>query len=153
MSAPAGEHVERSLGQLVSTATSDMSALIHDEIALAKAELRADVKRAALGSTATIVAGVLILFGFPMLSFALAYGLHAAGIWLWAAFLISFGVHLVLGLLVALVGVMWLRKIKKPEKTIASVQETAQVFSGVRPGRRRSHAARRAGDDVRYSRT
>lgn len=31
---------ERSLGQLVATATAEMSALMHDEIALAKAEFR-----------------------------------------------------------------------------------------------------------------
>jgi hypothetical protein len=34
---------ERTLGQLVASATAEMSALVHDEIALAKAELRQDV--------------------------------------------------------------------------------------------------------------
>ncbi len=47
MSAPDGSPVgaERSIGQLFATATAEMSALVHDEIALAKAQLRQDVKR------------------------------------------------------------------------------------------------------------
>ncbi|WP_217146912.1 phage holin family protein, partial [Streptomyces sp. AC627_RSS907] len=73
----ADEGGNRSLGQLVSTATSELSALVHDEIALAKAELRQDAKRVVMGSTAGIVAGVLLLFSLPVLSFALAYGLRA----------------------------------------------------------------------------
>lgn len=43
---------DRSLGQLVASATAEMSALVHDEIALAKAELRQDVKRGAIGGIA-----------------------------------------------------------------------------------------------------
>lgn len=54
MSAPDGTPVgaERSIGQLVATATTEMSALVHDEIALAKAQLKQDVKRGAVGGGA-----------------------------------------------------------------------------------------------------
>ncbi|MEV6103106.1 phage holin family protein [Streptomyces sp. NPDC051940] len=151
MGAPADEHVERSLGQLVAGATADMSALIHDEIALAKAELREDVKKAGIGSAATVAGGALVLFGIPVLSFAGAYGLHEAGIWLWASFLIVFGVHVLLGAIVALVGVRFFKKVNKPEKTIASVQETVHVFSGVRPGGRRPEEGRVSSDGVKPS--
>lgn len=41
---------ERTLGQLVASATAEMSALVHDEIALAKAEIRQDVKRVGIGA-------------------------------------------------------------------------------------------------------
>lgn len=61
---------DRSIGQLFASATAEMSALVHDEIALAKAEVRQDVKRGVIGSVVFIVAGVLILFSLPVLSFA-----------------------------------------------------------------------------------
>jgi hypothetical protein len=71
---------QQSLGDLVATAAKDVSQLIRYEIDLAKSELRADVKRAAwtgalFGFAAFIGCLVLVL-----LTFALAYGLHAAGV-------------------------------------------------------------------------
>ena len=48
----ADDGADRSLGQLVASATAEMSALVHDEIALAKAEMRQDVKRAGIGGAA-----------------------------------------------------------------------------------------------------
>ena len=46
MSAPDGSPVgaERSIGQLFASATTEMSALVHDEIALAKAQLKQEIK-------------------------------------------------------------------------------------------------------------
>ncbi|MQY14960.1 hypothetical protein SRB5_51360 [Streptomyces sp. RB5] len=151
MGAPADEHVERSLGQLVAAATEDMSALIHDEISLAKAELRQDVKRAGIGSGAAIAGGALILFGIPVLSFGAAYGLHTTGLWLWACFLAVFLAHVLLGALVLLIGVRFFKKVNKPEKTITSVKETVQVFSEVRPGGRRSQDGHVHPDDLTRS--
>jgi hypothetical protein len=40
---------ERTLGQLVAQASDDLSGIVRAEIALAKAELRADVKNVAVG--------------------------------------------------------------------------------------------------------
>ena len=51
---PAPNGDERSLGQLFASATAEISALVHDEIALAKAEIRQDAKRAAFGSGALV---------------------------------------------------------------------------------------------------
>ena len=87
---------ERSLGQLVASATAEMSALVHDEIALAKAELRQDVKRGAIGGLAISTAGVLAVFALPVLSFAAAYGIHNLGLGLAWSFLIVGGAFLVL---------------------------------------------------------
>ena len=58
-----------------------MSALVHDEIALAKAQLRQDVKRGAVGGGAFAAAGAVLLFSLPMLSFALAYGIRTWSGW------------------------------------------------------------------------
>jgi hypothetical protein len=124
---------DRSLGQLVAAATAEMSALVHDEIALAKAEVRQDVKRGVVGSVAFVVAGVLILFAVPVLSFAAAYGIHNLGLGLAWSFLIVGVAFIVLGLLFALFAVTKLKKVKPPEKSIASAKQTAAVLQGVKP--------------------
>ncbi|MFF9509318.1 phage holin family protein [Streptomyces sp. NPDC014724] len=124
---------DRSLGQLVAAATAEMSALVHDEIALAKAEMRQDVKRGATGSVAFMVAGVLILFAIPVLSFAAAYGIHYLGLGLAWSFLIVGGAFIVLGGLLALFAVAKFKKVKPPEKSIASAKQTAAVLQGVKP--------------------
>ncbi|AKH86760.1 transporter [Streptomyces sp. CNQ-509] len=126
---------QQSLGQLVSTATTNLSALLHDEIALLKAETREDIKRAGAGGAALGVAAVLVLFGIPVLSFAAAYGLHALGLHLAWSFLIVFGVHLVLGALAALWGIAKMRQMRKPERAMNSTKETATVISDSLRGR------------------
>ncbi|MFJ7063925.1 phage holin family protein [Streptomyces sp. NPDC101115] len=132
---------ERSLGQLVASATAEMSALVHDEIALAKAEIRQDVKRGAIGSAAGIAAGVVLLFSLPMLSFALAYaintwtgGHNGNGGWnmVWC-FLLSFTANVLLAALLGLLAYAKFRKVKKPEKSIASAKQTAAIMQNVKP--------------------
>ncbi|MFB7634645.1 phage holin family protein [Streptomyces sp. NPDC056149] len=129
----ADDGADRSLGQLVATATAEMSALVHDEIALAKAELRQDAKRAGIGSAAFVVAGVLALFALPVLSFAAAYGIHNLGLGLAWSFLIVGGAFLIIAALLILVAMAKIKKIKKPEKSIASAKETAAVLQKAKP--------------------
>ncbi|MFI1014204.1 phage holin family protein [Streptomyces sp. NPDC020965] len=133
-----GTSAERSLGQLVASATAEMSALVHDEIALAKAEIRQDVKRGAIGSVAIIIAGVLALFSLPVFSFAAAYGIHNLGLGLAWSFLIVGGAFVVLAALLALLAVAKFKKVKPPEKSIASTKETAAVLQSVKPHTRES---------------
>ncbi|GAA2450499.1 phage holin family protein [Streptomyces mauvecolor] len=124
---------ERSLGQLVASATAEMSALVHDEIALAKAELRQDVKRGAIGGIAISTAGVLALFSLPVLSFAAAYGIHNLGLGLAWSFLIVGGAFLVLAALLGVLAIAKFKKVKPPEKSIASAKQTAATLQGVKP--------------------
>ncbi|MGW6687444.1 phage holin family protein [Streptomyces sp. NPDC054961] len=127
---------ERTLGQLVASATAEMSALVHDEIALAKAEIRQDVRRAAIGGTAISIAGVFALFALPVLSFAAAYGIHNLGLGLAWSFLIVGVAFLLLAGLLALIAVSKFKKVKPPEKTIASLKQTAAVVGTVKPHER-----------------
>jgi len=129
----ADQGAERSLGQLVASATAEMSALVHDEIALAKAELRRDVRRAGIGGTAFGVAGVFVLFSLPVLSFAAAYGIHNLGLGLAWSFLIVGSAFLLLAGLLALLAVSKFKKVKPPEKSIASAKQTAAVLGTVKP--------------------
>ena len=86
---------------------------MHDEIALAKAEIRQDVKRGrSCGGGAATVAGVLLLFSLPVLSFAAAYGIHNLGLGLAWSFLIVGGAYIVLALILLLLA---LRKFKQDQ--------------------------------------
>jgi MFS family permease len=140
MSASASDEpvgTERSLGTLVASATSEMSALVHDEIALAKAQLRQDVKRGAVSGGAFIAAGVLLTFSLPMLSFALAYGIQDWSGWhLSVCFLLSFAANVVVAGFFALIGLVFAKKAKKSrgrQKAVASAKETAAVLQNVKP--------------------
>ncbi|MFE0641247.1 phage holin family protein [Streptomyces sp. NPDC058877] len=132
---------ERSLGQLVASATAEMSALVHDEIALAKAELRQDVRRGLFGSITGIGALVVLLFSLPMLSFALAYAINAwtgghngNGGWNLAwCFLLSFTFNVLLAVLLGLIAAAKFKKVKPPEKSIASAKQTAAIVQNVKP--------------------
>jgi uncharacterized membrane protein YqjE len=96
---PAGS--DQSLGDLVALAAKDVSQLLRYEIELAKTELRADLQRIGLAGA---LGGFSFYFGclvLLLLCFAYAYGLIAAGIWAWAAFLIVAGTVLLLAALVA----------------------------------------------------
>ncbi|MFI9580283.1 phage holin family protein [Streptomyces sp. NPDC052236] len=124
---------DRSLGQLVASATAEMSALVHDEIALAKAELRQDVKRGAIGGASFSVAGVFFLFSLPVLSFAAAYGIHNLGLGLaWSFLIVGGGYWLVAGVLV-LLGRMKFKNGKEPRKSVASAKKTAALLQNVKP--------------------
>ncbi|MFC6932566.1 phage holin family protein [Actinomadura yumaensis] len=101
---------EKSLGELVALASSNVSNLVRAEIDLAKLELKDDAKKAALGSVMFGIAGLIGGLIVILLSIAAAYGLVAAGIWHWAAFLIVAGAYLLLA--VALIGIGYWR-IKK----------------------------------------
>ncbi|MCF6522565.1 phage holin family protein [Streptomyces sp. JJ36] len=123
----------RSLGQLVAAATTELSALVHDEIALAKAEIRQDVKRGAIGSGAAVVALVLVLFSLPVLSFAAAYGIHNLGLGLAWSFLIVGGAFLVLAGALGLAAKAALKRIEPPKKSMASAKQTAALLQNVKP--------------------
>ncbi|MFI1565287.1 phage holin family protein [Streptomyces sp. NPDC020490] len=139
MSAPDGSPVgaERSIGELFASATAEMSALVHDEIALAKAQLRQDVKRGAVSGGAFSVAGGVLLFSLPMLNFALAYGIRTWSGWnLAVCFLLSFAANVLIAGVLALVGVSFAKKAQKgkgPQKVAASVKETAGVLQKAKP--------------------
>ncbi|MEV0276695.1 phage holin family protein [Streptomyces sp. NPDC050610] len=147
----ADDGASRSLGQLVAAATADLSALVHDEIALAKAELRQDAKRAGIGGGAIAAAGVLALFALPVLSFAAAYGIHNLGLGLAWSFLIVGGAFLVVAAILGLLAVAKFKKIKPPEKSIASAKETAAVLQSVKPHPRPAIEATRTGASVTRS--
>ncbi|WP_030811428.1 phage holin family protein [Streptomyces sp. NRRL F-2799] len=150
MSAPDGSPVgaEHSIGQLVASATTEMSALVHDEIALAKAQLKRDVKRGAASGGAFSGAGAVLVFSLPMLNFALAYGIRTWSHWnLAVCFLLSFAANVLVAGLLALIGVVFAKKAKKskgPQKVAASMKQSAGVLQKAKPHPRELPPADRA---------
>jgi len=114
---------DQSLGDLVALAAKDVSQLVRYEIDLAKTELRADLQRiglaGAMGGFSFYVGTVM----FVLLCFAYAYGLIAAGIWAWAAFLIVAGTCLVLAALVAGIAYLKVKKLSGLRLTKKTVTE------------------------------
>ncbi|MGW3493981.1 phage holin family protein [Streptomyces sp. NPDC001020] len=157
MSAPDGSPVgtEQSIGQLFASATTEMSALVHDEIALAKAQLRRDVKRGAVSGGAFSAAGAVLLFSLPMLNFALAYGIRTWTSWnLALCFLTSFGANVLVFGVLTLIGIVFAKKAKKsggPQKVAASMKETAGVLQAAKPHPRQPHEADTAVEAVARS--
>ena len=116
---------ERTLGQLVADATHDVSSIMRSEIALAKAEIGADAKKAGAAVGMFAAAGVLAFLALILLLIAAAFGLVAAGLPPWLSFLIVAGVLLLVGAILALVGKSSISKVKgKPERTIKNAQDT-----------------------------
>jgi Putative Actinobacterial Holin-X, holin superfamily III len=122
---------ERTLGQLVADATHDVSSIMRNEIALAKAEIGADAKKVGVGVGMFAAAGVFAFLALILLLIAAAYGLVAAGLPPWLSFLIVSAVLLVVGATLAFVGKSRLSKVKgKPERAIKNAQDT---LAAIRP--------------------
>jgi uncharacterized membrane protein YqjE len=118
------------IGRLVADASRDISALVQSEIALAKSELRFSVKAGGIGAAMFVVAGFLGLLIIVMLSIAVAYFLVMAGLDPAWAFLIVAGAYLLLVVLLLIVGVMLIKKVKAPTKTIATAKEIPSALKG-----------------------
>jgi hypothetical protein len=130
---PDGADGQQSLGDLVAGAAKDVSQLVRYEVSLAKSELKMDARRigiaAALGVVGLFVACLLVV----LLCFAFAYGLVAAGIWLWAAFLIVAGTCLLLIGLAGLIAYGRIRKVTGMKMTRKTVLDDLSVLRRSEP--------------------
>ena len=118
------------IGRLVADASRDISALVQSEIALAKSELSFSVKAGGIGAAMFVVAGFLGLLIIVMLSIAVAYFLVMAGLHPAWAFLIVAGAYVLLAALLILLGVLMIKKVKAPTKTIATAKEIPSALKG-----------------------
>ena len=130
---PVTAPADQSIGSLVKEATSQMSTLVRAEVELAKAEVTAEVKKGVQGSIFFIIALTILLFSLFFLFFTLA---ELLALWLNrpASFAIVFGVMLLFAGVAALIGYLRVRKIRKPERTISTLKESAQLLSHVGRG-------------------
>lgn len=127
---PAGS--ERTIGQLVADASHDLSALLRSEVALAKTEIKEDVKQGALGAGLLAGAAFFGLVGFLFVLVAVAYLLVLFGLPTWAGFGIVAVALLLVAAVLGLVGYTRIKKVKPPERTIATSKQTIEAVKGHR---------------------
>jgi hypothetical protein len=117
---------DESLGELVSHLTTDLSKLTRQELALAKAEMQAEAKKAGKGAGmyggAAFAGWMLALFVSLTAMWALADVMHIA----WAALIVA-AVWAVVAAILLAVGRKAMREVNpKPDQTVDSLKEDAK---------------------------
>jgi hypothetical protein len=118
------------IGRLVADASRDISALVQSEIKLAKSELKVSVKAGGIGAGLLLVAAFFGLLIIILLSIAGAYFLTMTGLDPAWAFLIVAGIYVVLALLIVVLGIVLLKKIRAPQRTIDTAKEIPAALKG-----------------------
>jgi formate/nitrite transporter FocA (FNT family) len=116
---------DASLGELVANATRDLSSLVHQEIELAKVEIKREVAAAGKGAGMFGGAGFSGVFALLFLSVSAAYGIHWLGVPLGCSFFAVGVIYLIIAAVLALTGKKSLTKVGPPEKTIETLKDDA----------------------------
>ncbi len=125
---------EETLGMLFANASRDLSALVHSEIALAKAEIRVDVKNAAKGGAMFGAAAYLGVVASILLFLTIALFLAWLGLEAWVAFLIVTVLLLLVAGLLAFVGKKAVSKVGPPERTLRTSKDTVAFLKSPTSG-------------------
>ena len=120
------------IGRLVSDASRDISGLVSKEIALAKSELKVSVRAGGIGIGLFVGAAFFGVLAIIMLSVAIAYFINwnGSGLALHWAFLIVFGLWLLVAAVLALIGKRLVGRVGPPERTIAQGREIPKALKG-----------------------
>jgi hypothetical protein len=125
--APAGSQAASTaatstLGELVATVSREASALVRDEIALARAEIQAEARNGLAGGILLAAAGLFGLLMLAVLTAAFVVGVAATGLHLGWSLLIVAGTYLLLAGILALIGQRSLRRLGPPQRTVRTVK-------------------------------
>jgi hypothetical protein len=116
---------DASVGELVSRVATDLSTLLRQEVALAKAEVKEEATRAGKAAGLFGAGGVAVLMTVVFLSLALMFGLDSF-LWTWVSALL---VGLLWGGIAAAMFVFGreeVQHVKGPERTIQTVKEDVE---------------------------
>jgi uncharacterized membrane protein YqjE len=118
--------MDESVGELVSQLTTDVGQLTRQELALAKAELQAEAKKAGKGAGmlggAALAGWMVALF----LSFTVMWALDEAMDLIWAALIVA-AIWAVVAAVLAMTGRKELQEVNpKPDQTVESLKEDAR---------------------------
>jgi len=128
---------DRSLGELVASATRDLSSLVHKEVELAKVEIKKEVAAAGKGAGLFGGAGLTGLFALLFLSAAAAYGIGALIGFGWGLLIVGL-LYLVAAAVLGLSGKKQISQVGPPERTIETVKEDIAVVKSSASGARAS---------------
>ena len=119
-----GPSDERSLGELVASATANISTLMRKELELAKVEIKQEAVNAGKGAAGLGAAAFTGLLALIFLSIALAYGIGSIlGDHIGLGFLVVGLLYLIVAGVAALIGKKSLSKVGPPEKTIETLKD------------------------------
>jgi hypothetical protein len=139
---------EQGVSDLIKGITDDVKLLVRDEIQLAKSELVPAAKNAGIGAGLFGAAGYFAICALSVLYFAAAFAL-AQVLDTWLAFLLVGVALLLIAAVLGLVGFVLVRKVKAPERTIASANATvAELKSAVQRGNAAATAPQIEGEVV-----
>lgn len=120
---------DKSLGELVATATRDLSLLVHKEVELAKIEIKQDVAAAGKGAGLFGGAGFAGLLALVFLSISAAYGIAWFGVPLGCGFFAVGALYLIAAAVLGLTGKKKIRQLSPPaEKTVQTVKDDVQML-------------------------
>lgn len=123
-----------SLGTLVTSITTELSALVRGEIELAKAEVKESVKRGATGSILFAVAVALLVMTWLLITFALVYVLiEVADLPAWASFLIVAGAYLLIAAAFIAIGVTQVKRARGPARAKVEMERTKKIVESLPP--------------------
>ena len=117
---------DQAVGDIIKNITDEVKILVRDEIELAKKELVPAARNAGIGAGLFGAAGYFAICALSVLYFAAAFGLVAAGLAAWLAFLIVGGALFVIAGICGLVGFVLVKRVKPPERTIAQANKTVE---------------------------
>jgi uncharacterized membrane protein YqjE len=126
-----GAHdVDAPLGDIVNRISVNASALVREEIELAKAEMEIKIKRLVRGAVVGVTAGFFVFLGLIFAFHSLAWGLNDFFEGVWEGFLITTGL---LFLLAGLAGFIAYRSIKAgapptPDLAIEEAKRTREAI-------------------------
>jgi Putative Actinobacterial Holin-X, holin superfamily III len=125
------ELVQESLGDLFSRLGSSCAALIRDEIALAKQEIRETLSGLKAGLVLVAVGTTVSFAALLVLCAAAVTGLAELIGWLLSTLIIGIGLASI-GAIVVLLGLRLLKRTRvKPEKTIQTLKEDKEWLKGM----------------------
>jgi hypothetical protein len=120
---------EPTIGRLVADASRDISSLIRGEIALAKTELKVSVRAGGMGAALLAAAAFFGVLAIILLSVSVAHFIDMIpGINTAVAFLIVFGIYLLVAGVLGLVGIRKLKQVGPPERAIAQAQRSKEIL-------------------------
>ncbi|MEJ7689521.1 MAG: phage holin family protein [Nocardioidaceae bacterium] len=119
---------EPTIGKLVADTSRDLSALIRNEIELAKTEIKISLKFGGVGAGLLAAAAFIGLLAIIIVSIAFALFLD----WWFAgtatAFLIVFAIYLLVAGVLAFLGIKNVKRARAPQQTIAAVKSNKQIL-------------------------
>jgi len=131
MGYPMAHETEASMGTLVRGALDDVRELFREEIALARAELRAEVSKATTAAGGFGAAAAALYFAGLFILTALALGIATLFGWpAWTGFALVGVVLAIAGAVLFMSARKTMREVRGMPRTVESVQRTVETVKG-----------------------